>query len=205
MKGGSLKEWSHDEIKNLVLRVQKDELNAFGELYELFSDKIYRRCAFMLKDNMLAEDAVHDIFIKMLVKIKELSDGQAFEAWFNRLVYNHCIDLLRKSKKVRSVEFVESSEITENLAVIIEKMESEDELSNELRKEINNLTEIDRTILSMHYWEGYGVKEISEFMKIGESAVKMRMKRSRDALKSNLGSRMDLYPSIAILMILELI
>lgn len=196
---------SHEEIAELVSRLQKNDLNAFGELYEIYANKIYRRCNFLLKDDVKAQDAVHDIFIKMLAKINGITEKVTFEAWFNRMVYNHCIDVLRKEQKFNETQFTEENQSCENLAVVLENLKSNETLNEQLRKQLDELNETDRTILSLFYWENYSVKEIAEIMGIGESAIKMRMKRSRDSMKANLGKDVDLYSGLLVLMILQLI
>ena len=43
-----------------------------------------------------------------------------------------------------------------------------------------------RTVIHLHYYEGYSVREIAEVLGVTVSAVKMRMKRGRDALRERL-------------------
>lgn len=205
MKDVETADRSHEEVERLIHKIQDNDLNAFGELYELYSNKIYKRCCFVLKDNMLAEDAVHDVFIKMLGKINDLQEARTFEAWFNRLVYNHCIDILRKQNKADLEDWKEEDDPTENLAIVIENLAANEELTAKLRTQLDALNELDRTILSLFYWEGYSVKEIAEMLKITESAVKMRMKRTRDNMKDNFGNDYDVYKNLVILLILQLI
>ena len=45
-----------------------------------------------------------------------------------------------------------------------------------------------KTVLILHYFEGYSVKETGEILGLSESAVKKRLQRSRDALKLELMS-----------------
>ncbi|MDE6839816.1 MAG: hypothetical protein K2P49_03020 [Oscillospiraceae bacterium] len=40
--------------------------------------------------------------------------------------------------------------------------------------------------IHLHYWEGYSVAEIGEILKLGQSAVKMRLKRGRELLKKEM-------------------
>ena len=45
-----------------------------------------------------------------------------------------------------------------------------------------------KTVLILHYFEGYSVKETGEILGLSESAVKKRLQRARDALKLELKS-----------------
>ena len=49
---------------------------------------------------------------------------------------------------------------------------------------LNRLNVNYRTVIYLHYYEGYNVAEIAEMLKISESNVKARLKRGRDKLKS---------------------
>ena len=40
--------------------------------------------------------------------------------------------------------------------------------------------------IHLHYYEGYSVAEVARILKLGESAVKMRLKRGRELLKLEL-------------------
>ena len=40
--------------------------------------------------------------------------------------------------------------------------------------------------IHLHYYEGYSVAEVGEILKLGQSAVKMRLKRGREMLKLEL-------------------
>ena len=44
-----------------------------------------------------------------------------------------------------------------------------------------------RTVVSLHYFEGYSFREIAEFLHIGISAVSMRLHRAKNILKKQLG------------------
>ncbi len=41
--------------------------------------------------------------------------------------------------------------------------------------------------IHLYYYEGYSVAEVAEILKLGQSAVKMRLKRGRELLKLELG------------------
>ena len=49
-----------------------------------------------------------------------------------------------------------------------------------------HLPEQYRLPIHLHYYEGYSVAEIAQILKLGQSAVKMRLKRGRELLKIEL-------------------
>ena len=52
------------EIIRLVERAVSGDFEAFGELYGIYLDRIYRFVFYQLKDKMAAEDATEEVFIK---------------------------------------------------------------------------------------------------------------------------------------------
>lgn len=171
----------------LVTRLQNEDTNALGELYELIGKKIYNRCLFILKDSDLANDALHDVFLKVFGRIKSIKDNTKLEAWTNTICYNHCMDFFRdKLKEKESNLSSEIHEYSENLILTIEAYKHSEDLNANLKSALNDLKEIDRLILVMHYWEGQSISEIADALDLGESAVKMKLSRSREKLKTNL-------------------
>ena len=52
-----------------------------------------------------------------------------------------------------------------------------------LLEQVAELPEKERTVLHLHYWEGYALREIAALLGVTVPTVKMRLKRGRDALR----------------------
>lgn len=173
--------------EELILRLKNQDVKALGELFDLLGTSIFNRCMFILKDRMLADDATQDIFLKAFTRIKSLKDQSKLESWVNTICYNHCMDLLRQKKHYSDSEPVDVSNIEENsILEDIDRLQKEAKIQESLQELLSELKEIDRLVIVMHYWEGKTLAEISEELNIGLSAVKMKLVRLRDRLKSGL-------------------
>jgi RNA polymerase sigma-70 factor (ECF subfamily) len=68
------------------------------ELYEKYGASVFGRCAFLLKDRSKAEDAMQDVFAKVL----QHQDGFRSEAspltWLMKIATHHCLNLLRSER-----------------------------------------------------------------------------------------------------------
>ena len=174
----------------LVQRLKCDDLSALGELYELLSKKIYNRCFFILKDQDLAEDATQDVFLKAFSRVKTLKDDAKIEPWLNRMAYNYCIDKIREIKREREeVNQVESREQLTDFIDELEEISESQRFVAELKAEIELLSESERLIIMLYYWEGLQVSEIAAQLELGESAVKMKLSRTRTKLKDRLSKK----------------
>jgi len=108
-----------------------------------------------------------------------------FSLWVHSITYNHCIDYLRLKKKIRYEDFEE--EAFENISeeeIEREQQELMELQLSELEAVFEKLNQDEKFILLMRYQDGLSIKNISKTLSIGESAVKMRLKRSRDHLAS---------------------
>lgn len=154
-------------------------------LYERYADKVYRKCLSFVKDEALAEDLTHDIFIKLYFNLNSFKFKSKFSTWLYSVTYNFCIDYIRKSKKRRYLSFedkqVPETEIDDRFIETTEDLEYMK--TDRLVKILDLIKPKDKIILNMKYKEEMSIKEIQEVLKISESAVKMRIKRAKDNIK----------------------
>ncbi|RMF19774.1 MAG: sigma-70 family RNA polymerase sigma factor [Bacteroidetes bacterium] len=152
------------------------------EFYNRYARKIYHRCLGIVKNPEEAKDLSHDILVKIFLNLDKYKGSGPLYAWVFAITYNHCINFLEKRKRWRMEELDDRLLHLEG-----EEAEREQRLLKELRLTrlehvFDRLNLEDRTILLMYYKDQMPVKTIAAILKIGESAVKMRLKRSRDRL-----------------------
>ncbi len=173
-------EASDEEIVSLYLAHQSSIY--FDILYGRYSGKIYGKCMSLLKDEMVAADAVQDIFMKILLNLSKFSQKSRFSTWVYSITYNYCIDLLRKRKKLRRHLSDESSENMD----VPEEVDDSFLLETEVHRLKIILEEIpvdDKAILLMKYQDEMSIKEISAHTDKSESSVKMKIKRAKHKFK----------------------
>ena len=150
----------------------------FDELYERYAGKIYGRCISILYDEAESQDAVQDIFMKILGNLSKFNFKSKFSTWVYSITYNWCIDLIRKRKK-RAV--VDDADGLGDLDVIDEVDDSfllETEISR-LKLILEKIPADDKAVLLMKYLEEMSIKEMTEVLEKSESAVKMQIKRAK--------------------------
>lgn len=171
---------SDEELLKLIKAGNKDLIEV---LYERYAGKIYRKCYGMTSDEHMAKDLTHDIFIKIITKLDTFKGNSKFSLWVHSISHNHCINHIVKSSKVK-IEDIESETFND---VSIDEIEAEHEelveiQVNQLKVLMMQLNLLEREILILRYQEELSVKEIAVTLDLGESATKMRLKRSRDKL-----------------------
>jgi RNA polymerase sigma-70 factor (ECF subfamily) len=78
--------------------------------YERHKAAVYRRCLSLLKDEALAEDATHDVFLKLAANEQRLTHPQALLAWLLQTATNHSLTLLRGARRTESLDAPPSGE-----------------------------------------------------------------------------------------------
>ena len=176
MKNSKLKHLSDEEIVSLYVESQSNSY--FEEIYERYSNKVYRKCYSFTYNQEKAEDFTHDIFLKLIFKIGTFKENAKFSTWLYSITYNYCMDQIRVDKKKKEVSFDENFDLEELNESEIDSIRSED-----LVRSMSKISSDDKALLLMKYQDDFSIKEIAEMLNISESAVKMRLLRSKDKLK----------------------
>lgn len=145
--------------------------NDIEAVYDMYADMLYRLSLSYLQNTEDAQDAVQDVFIKYATASDIFKDEEHKKAWLIRVTVNCCNDMLRR-RKLRTHASLD--EISETIA--------DGEESSDVMNCLKLIPLKNRAAVILHYLEGYSVEETAKILKISASAVKMRLKRGREAL-----------------------
>jgi len=171
---------THDEtaIARLVEKAAGGDFGAFGELYNIFLDRIYRYVFYQVKDKMTAEDLTEEIFLKAWKAIGSYKGkGQAFSSWLYRIAHNHVIDDFRKKRKGASLEM--------ETAAIIDNPEQE-LVRQELLEGISCLPPQQKQVIILKFIEGLDNSEIEQIMGKSQGAIRVMQMRALATLQRRL-------------------
>jgi RNA polymerase sigma-70 factor (ECF subfamily) len=160
-------------VEQLVKQAQNRDTNAFAELIRIHKQSMYRVAKSYLRNDDDVADAIQDTILTSFEKIKSLRSPEYFKTWLIKILINKCNDILKQKKR-----FVSLDEIPE-------KGCSDAGQSNiEFMLFLESIDDSYRTVLLLRYGECLSVKEISRVLNISESAVKKRLERSREKIKT---------------------
>lgn len=160
--------------------IKTQNVSYFNLLYTRFSKKVYAKCYSMLKDEMEAEDAMQEIFMKILVKISSFSGKSKFSTWLYTVTYNYCLDKIRMAKKDVSVEVDDINKLGDSLEDDIDDAELMEIAVDRLKVILEELHSEDKAVLLMKYQDDLSIKDMCEILDKSESAVKMQIKRAKE-------------------------
>ena len=150
---------------------------AFEAKYKLYGDMLYKIAFVYLGNHHDVEDALQEVFVKLLYGSPHFKDIEHEKAWLIRVTQNKCLDMLKASAKKN----VSAGDIT-----LVDNAKTDCDTRLDVIKQVAALPTKYKTAVLLYYYYGCPVNEISRTLKISSSAVKQRLKRAREALKIEL-------------------
>ena len=169
---------SDEELVELI--VNKNNTLLFGIIYDRYANRVYNKCNGFAVSEAEALDLTQDVFLNLFVKLGSFKGKSKFSSWVYALTYNFCVNYVTRNKGRKIKD--KSSSIDEQEFNLSEEADDKEllELQTEKLEKVLELIEPeDKTILLLKYQDDVSIKELSTLMEIGESAVKMRLKRAR--------------------------
>lgn len=151
----------------------------FNILYDRYAVKVLAKCNTLLKDYSLAEDAMQDIFLKVLLKLGSYSGKSKFSTWLYSMTYNFCIDNIRRKKNDLSI-YVDDYFQFEDKEYELDDREILETNIQRLKAILDEIPVDDKAILLMKYQDDFSILDISSAFEKSESAVKMKIKRAKE-------------------------
>ena len=185
---------------SLVSRLQSGDNAAFEELVRVYGPRLLRIARRMMKSEEDARDAVQDAFVSAFKSIGKFEAGSQLSTWLHRIVVNAALMRLR-SKRRRPEEDIEdylprfqedghqvesSVAWSESADTMIERAE----LRDLVRSSIDRLPDTYRVVLLLRDIEELAADEVAKILGITTNAVKVRLHRARQALRTMLDSHM---------------
>jgi RNA polymerase sigma-70 factor (ECF subfamily) len=159
------------------------------DLFDKYADGIFTLAARILRDRHAAEDIVGDTFIAVLRNRAPYRGDGPIRAWLYRIAYRQSIAALRK----RRDQPVDPTQLPEPASGVMsaESVALAQELATVVDRAIADLDEPLRAAFVLRDVEELSTKEAAEVLGIGESALKMRLARARQALRVSLEQYLD--------------
>jgi RNA polymerase sigma-70 factor (ECF subfamily) len=155
----------------LAKQASKGDEECFVELCNLLKTKLFRTAKGILGSESLALDAVSESVFRAFKSIKRLRETKYVETWFIRIQINVANDFYRRQKHEVVMEEVPDG------------IYHDDHSELEFTQMIETLQPELREIISLKYYSGYTLREISEILNLPEGTVKSRLSRALNILR----------------------
>ena len=185
-KEDQLKEYettnTSSDIGNLVDRAIDGDGNAFGRLYDMHVDRVYRHIYYRIGNNTDAEDLTQQAFIKAWQAIgRYKKTASPFLAWLIKISHNLVIDFYRSRKSEKHIDFdIVATEPETDPAYLAEAYFNR----QEIRKAINKLNRDQQQVILMRFIEDFSYAEIAAALGKSEGATRVILHRGLAKLKT---------------------
>ena len=137
---------------------QREEV--FDRVYREYGPALYRFCLMQMKNAADAEDVMQEVFVKRLYQAPPFRTPEHERRWLFRVALNQCRDEWKRSRR---------TELPLEAAALVAVPEPE----RALLEQVAALPEKLRTVLHLHYCEGYSQQEIASLL--GETAAETKI------------------------------
>jgi RNA polymerase sigma factor (sigma-70 family) len=183
----------------LVARVRADDPHAFGELYDLYFDRVLDLAYRIVWDEYVAADVVQDAFLSAWRNLDRLEDPSAFGGWLFRIARNGALDRQRREQRSRPVDeaqlaMIERTQLRpeDTIGSIDDPARIAEDASYValLWDAAEGLGERDREVLDLSLRHGMTPAEIADVMDLNRNAANQLVHRVRNRLGTAIGARM---------------
>lgn len=135
------------------------------------------------------KDILQDVFLKIFENLNDFIPQfddveKSVKSWCFRIATNKVIDFYRNHKRKNIQEDV--YDIENNISLGLEPNQHSNLIKDHLHHHMNNLSEAKRTLLQLHYIDGYKCHEIADMVGKPLNTVLTHIRRAKMELKTKM-------------------
>ena len=173
--------------EELVNSIRTNDRNALGELYNRYYKKVFSKCYSLCKKQEEAFDLAQEALMKAFDNIHSFKGESSFSTWLYTITHRHCLAALKKNGRFQFHPLVDNflgDEEKNDPSPAAEENTEKAEQELIMYSLINALPERERELLNLKYLQGESIENLQVLLNISSSAVKMRLKRTREKLNA---------------------
>jgi len=169
-----------DDLENLIQSAKNGDEQAMTRLITIHKGLIFTIVLRMTNDYDACQDLTQETFIKVFMNMRKVKSAEHFRPWICTIARNVVRDYLRKTKRNNTISFESIKDFhgQSNIELTRKRII----IQNALAK----LSEKDRMLLTLAYYQGMNFDEVAEVMKMTASNVKISIHRARKRLRKEL-------------------
>jgi RNA polymerase sigma-70 factor (ECF subfamily) len=172
-----------------ISRAKLGDIDAFTAIVEAYHPRCIRFARAMLRNPDEAEDMVQETFVRLYRALPRYEERQRFESWLFQILGNCCRTANTASRR-HDAHTVDDEDVLARVpSPDMPGTRFDNEWGDDVRRALAEVPDYNREIFLLHYIEGFAYDEIERMTGIKQSALKMRVKRASDMLRSRLAER----------------
>jgi RNA polymerase sigma-70 factor (ECF subfamily) len=177
---------------------QQGDVSGFENLLKRHRSGVFTFCLKMLGHNSAAEDALQEIFLRVVKAAPKWKRQAKVRTWIYTIARNHCIDALRKARHRKTASLDQplrddekdgaslGEQIADENAMAPDRGAAHTVLRKTLVEALGSLSEEQREVFVMREYAGLPFKEIASVVGVSENTVKSRMRYALEHMRNHL-------------------
>ena len=177
------------EIVILVEKSIAGDAESFGQLYDLYIDRIYRHLYYRVGNADVAEDLAAQVFLNAWRAVGRYRlTGRPFIVWLLSIAHNLLVDYYRAKRESTSIDdvIIPSSDADDPVSLAEKSF-----ASAVMRQAIRKLKRDQQVVVVMRYIDGMEYPEIAAVLSKSEGAVRVILHRALVALRGIMGKDVE--------------
>ncbi|TPG16672.1 sigma-70 family RNA polymerase sigma factor [Sphingomonas koreensis] len=179
---------ARERLADVLIRTGREDRDAFRQLYDLTSAKLFGICLRICGERQAAEDVLHEVYLTVWKRAGGYEPGRASPiTWLATIARNRAIDW-RRAHKVRRTTPLDDVPAIPDLAPLAPDMMLADEVSHRLHVCLEALDDDQRNAIRTAFFDGVTYAELAERRAVPlgtmKSWVRRGLKRLRECLDS---------------------
>ena len=160
----------------------------FEDIYREHHRKVFNLCAYLLNSPNAAEDAAHEVFLRVQRRMDTYDPALPFSSWILKVASNYCIDILRRrglEKRLFGVDTSESLDVSSDKPGPLMQVLTAEQ-GETVRRVLGSLPDKFRVPIVLTYYNEYSYDQIAAAMRIPRNTVATLLFRGKQLLREKL-------------------
>ncbi len=177
----------------ILQKLKEGDCFTFEHLFKTYHPRLFSFARKILKDDSLAQEAVHDVFMRLWNRKEKIVLRSSLNAYLVASTRNQCINLLRIKKNnpefltEADMQIVELEMEYYQDQAILDKLISED-LRERIFEIVHTLSDQQQKVFKMSRFEGLSSKEISKRLNLSPRTVETHLYLALKSIREKLGN-----------------
>jgi len=173
------------KTKDLASRLRSDDINAFNILYWEYHAAVYANALRLIKDPVLAEDIVQEVFVTLWGKRHMIDPEQDLAGWLFVISHHKTVDQLKRKLKQALIQ-KNLSILSDDHSIIVNTDLKEEQLCA-IEEAMDRLPPQKRKVFELCKVQGRTYKKAAEEMHISKYTVKEYLSEALISIKKYIG------------------
>ena len=164
---------------------QDDEMPTFEDVLKQYERPLYWHIRRMVVSHEDAQDVMQETFIRVYQGLSKLRQQELLKVWVYKIATNECIRHLTKVRE-RTITEVSEDDLLVRRLEASEHVDWEDVEGVRLQKAILRLSQQERTVFNMRYYDEMSYEEISQVTGSTVATLKVAFHHAKEKIKTEL-------------------